>query len=73
MDPNSGTSVMLELARGLAVLMEAGWRPERTIQFGSWDGEEFEYGVVVMTLGRAGRQAPHTLLSRWAGRGRLTV
>jgi hypothetical protein len=30
-----------QVARGLGVLLDAGWRPKRTIAFGSWDGEEF--------------------------------
>ena len=39
-DPNSGTTAMLEAARGLGELLHAGWRPKRTIVLGSWDGEE---------------------------------
>jgi len=39
-DPNSGTAAMLEAVRGLGELLKAGWRPKRTIIFGSWDGEE---------------------------------
>ncbi|HEV2799374.1 MAG TPA: M28 family metallopeptidase [Pyrinomonadaceae bacterium] len=39
-DPNSGTTAMLELARGFGELLKANWRPRRTIIFGSWDGEE---------------------------------
>ena len=39
-DPNSGTSAMLETVRGVGELLKAGWRPKRTIVFGSWDGEE---------------------------------
>ena len=39
-DPNSGTAAMLEAARGLGQLLHAGWRPQRTIVLGSWDGEE---------------------------------
>jgi N-acetylated-alpha-linked acidic dipeptidase len=39
-DPNSGTTAMLEAARGLGELLRAGWRPKRTIVLGSWDGEE---------------------------------
>ena len=41
LDPNSGTSVMLEVARGFGELLKQGWAPRRTIQFGSWDAEEF--------------------------------
>ncbi len=40
-DPNSGTTAMLEVGRALGQLMRAGWRPRRTIIFGSWDAEEF--------------------------------
>lgn len=39
-DPNSGSSVLLEMARGFGKLLETGWRPRRTIILGSWDGEE---------------------------------
>ncbi|SCU78123.1 LAFA_0A05028g1_1 [Lachancea sp. 'fantastica'] len=39
-DPNSGSSILLEVARGLSELLEKGWRPLRTIQLASWDGEE---------------------------------
>ncbi|SCU78379.1 LAME_0A04302g1_1 [Lachancea meyersii CBS 8951] len=39
-DPNSGSSIMLEIARGLSELLEKGWKPLRTIQLASWDGEE---------------------------------
>ncbi|HYP01071.1 MAG TPA: M28 family metallopeptidase [Pyrinomonadaceae bacterium] len=39
-DPNSGTTAMLELARGFGELLKTNWRPRRTIIFGSWDGEE---------------------------------
>jgi N-acetylated-alpha-linked acidic dipeptidase len=39
-DPNSGTTAMLEAARGLGELLHAGWKPKRTIVLGSWDGEE---------------------------------
>ncbi|KAL3535988.1 hypothetical protein ACH5RR_004449 [Cinchona calisaya] len=40
-DPNSGTSVLLDIARRFALLMRLGWSPRRTIIFGSWDAEEF--------------------------------
>jgi len=40
-DPNSGTAVMLEVARGLGSLLSTGWRPIRSIYFGSWSGEEY--------------------------------
>ncbi|SCU80900.1 LANO_0B01464g1_1 [Lachancea nothofagi CBS 11611] len=39
-DPNSGSSVLLEVARGLSELVKKGWKPLRTIQLVSWDGEE---------------------------------
>ena len=39
-DPGSGTVAMLEAARGIGRLLKAGWRPKRTIIFGSWDAEE---------------------------------
>ena len=39
-DDVSGTTTMLEIARSLGVLYDNGWRPYRTIYFGSWDGEE---------------------------------
>uniref|UniRef100_A0A7C8YRF8 glutamate carboxypeptidase II n=1 Tax=Opuntia streptacantha TaxID=393608 RepID=A0A7C8YRF8_OPUST len=40
-DPNSGTSVLLEVARRFALLMRLGWSPRRTIILCSWDAEEF--------------------------------
>ncbi|XP_071910822.1 probable glutamate carboxypeptidase AMP1 isoform X3 [Coffea arabica] len=40
-DPNSGTSALLEVGRRFALLMRLGWSPRRTIVFGSWDAEEF--------------------------------
>lgn len=39
-DPNSGSAVMLELARTLSELVKKGWKPLRTIKLMSWDGEE---------------------------------
>jgi len=39
-DPNSGTAAMLEAVHGLGELLKSGWKPKRTIIFGSWDGEE---------------------------------
>jgi N-acetylated-alpha-linked acidic dipeptidase len=39
-DPNSGTAAMLESVHGVGELLKTGWRPRRTIVFGSWDGEE---------------------------------
>jgi N-acetylated-alpha-linked acidic dipeptidase len=39
-DPNSGTTAMLESVHGVGELLKSGWRPKRTIVFASWDGEE---------------------------------
>lgn len=39
-DPNSGTAAMLEAVHGVGALLKSGWKPKRTIVFGSWDGEE---------------------------------
>ena len=39
-DPNSGTAAMLEAVHGVGDLLKSGWRPKRTLIFGSWDGEE---------------------------------
>ena len=39
-DPNSGTAAMLEAAHGIGELLKSGWKPRRTMIFGSWDGEE---------------------------------
>jgi N-acetylated-alpha-linked acidic dipeptidase len=46
-DPNSGTTAMLEVARGYGALLKSGWRPRRTIILCSWDGEE--YGLLGST------------------------
>jgi len=46
-DPNSGTAQMLEVARGLGVLLGKGWLPKRSIYIASWDGEE--YGLLGST------------------------
>ncbi|HLL74874.1 MAG TPA: M28 family metallopeptidase [Pyrinomonadaceae bacterium] len=46
-DPNSGSTAMLEVARGLGELLKTGWRPRRTIVFGSWDAEE--HGLIGST------------------------
>ncbi|KAF2644929.1 Zn-dependent exopeptidase [Massarina eburnea CBS 473.64] len=40
-DPGSGTAVMLEVARVLGELRQQGWRPLRTIEFASWDAQEY--------------------------------
>ncbi len=39
-DPSSGTAAMLETVHGIGELIHHGWRPKRTIVFGSWDAEE---------------------------------
>jgi len=39
-DPLSGLTVELEEARGVASLVQSGWRPKRTIVYAAWDGEE---------------------------------
>ncbi len=39
-DPVSGASPELEEARALAELLKQGWRPDRTIIYCFWDGEE---------------------------------
>ena len=39
-DPNSGTAAMLETVHGVSELLKSGWKPKRTLVFGSWDGEE---------------------------------
>jgi N-acetylated-alpha-linked acidic dipeptidase len=39
-DPNSGTTAMLEAVHGLGELLKSGWKPKRTIVLGSWDAEE---------------------------------
>ncbi len=39
-DPNSGTAAMLESVHGVGELLKTGWKPKRTMIFGSWDGEE---------------------------------
>lgn len=40
-DPASGTATLLETARAFGELLKRGWRPRRTIVFGSWDAEEY--------------------------------
>src|ERR1700733_14885761 len=39
-DPNSGTTAMLESVHGVGELLKSGWKPKRTIVFASWDAEE---------------------------------
>lgn len=40
-DAGSGSAVMMELVRIFGELRKLGWRPLRTIEFASWDAEEF--------------------------------
>uniref|UniRef100_J3LTK2 glutamate carboxypeptidase II n=2 Tax=Oryza brachyantha TaxID=4533 RepID=J3LTK2_ORYBR len=40
-DPNSGTSALLDIARRLGIMLKSGWTPRRTIILCSWDAEEF--------------------------------
>ena len=46
-DPGSGTTAMLEAARGFGQLLKNGWKPRRSIVLCSWDAEE--YGLVGAT------------------------
>ncbi len=39
-DPLSGHTAMLSEAKALGEMAKHGWRPERTIVYASWDGEE---------------------------------
>jgi N-acetylated-alpha-linked acidic dipeptidase len=40
-DPGTGATALLEVARTLGQLAKHGWRPARTIAFAFWDAEEF--------------------------------
>lgn len=40
-DPTSGTATLLEITRILGGMKKNGWRPRRTMVFGSWGAEEF--------------------------------
>ncbi|KFA54291.1 hypothetical protein S40293_04836 [Stachybotrys chartarum IBT 40293] len=40
-DPNSGSAILIELAKAFGLLLDRGWKPRRTIILGSWDAEEF--------------------------------
>lgn len=40
-DPGTGTTALLEVAKGLGQLAKGGWKPARTISFAFWDAEEF--------------------------------
>ncbi|KAJ4514588.1 hypothetical protein HRR78_005901 [Exophiala dermatitidis] len=46
-DPNSGSAIMVELAKAFGALLKTGWKPRRTIVLCSWDAEE--YGLVGST------------------------
>ncbi|KAF1359989.1 N-acetylated-alpha-linked acidic dipeptidase-like protein 2 [Lizonia empirigonia] len=46
-DPNSGSAVLVELAKAFGELAKTGWKPARTIVLCSWDAEE--YGLVGST------------------------
>jgi len=39
-DPTSGMVALLEEARAVGELAKSGWRPQRTIVYAGWDGEE---------------------------------
>jgi N-acetylated-alpha-linked acidic dipeptidase len=39
-DPLSGQVAMLSEAKAMGLLVAQGWRPRRSIVYGSWDGEE---------------------------------
>ncbi|VDK75493.1 unnamed protein product [Litomosoides sigmodontis] len=48
LDPNSGTAILAEVARGIVQTIKAtSWRPARTIMFCNWDAEE--YGLIGST------------------------
>ncbi|KAK5125613.1 hypothetical protein LTR85_011887 [Meristemomyces frigidus] len=40
-DPGSGSAVLMEVVRIFSELRRLGWRPLRTIEFVSWDAEEY--------------------------------
>ena len=40
-DPGTGMTALLEVAKGLGALAKEGWRPSRTIDLAFWDAEEF--------------------------------
>ena len=44
MDPNSGTTIMLEVIKAFGELYKEGWRPKRSLMFASWGSEE--YGLI---------------------------
>ncbi|KAI5360512.1 putative PA domain, transferrin receptor-like, dimerization domain, peptidase M28 [Septoria linicola] len=40
-DPGSGSAVLMEMVRIFGALRKLGWRPLRSIEFVSWDAEEY--------------------------------
>ena len=46
-DPNSGSALLVEVAKAFGDLLKQGWKPMRTIILASWDGEE--YGLLGST------------------------
>lgn len=40
-DPGTGATALLEVARVMGEMARGGWRPARTIAFAFWDAEEF--------------------------------
>ncbi len=46
-DPSSGTTALLEVARAFGELLKEGWKPRRSIKLCSWDAEE--YGLIGST------------------------
>ncbi len=40
-DPGTGATALLEVAKGLGQMVKNGWKPARTISFAFWDAEEF--------------------------------
>lgn len=46
-DPNSGSAALNEVVRSFGKALQNGWKPQRTIVFASWDGEE--YGLLGST------------------------
>jgi N-acetylated-alpha-linked acidic dipeptidase len=39
-DPISGQAALLEEAKAIGALIKSGWKPDRTLVYCSWDGEE---------------------------------
>jgi Peptidase family M28/Transferrin receptor-like dimerisation domain/PA domain len=62
-DNLSGAESVLQIGRGLAKLLKTGWRPARTIELGTWDGEE--YGLFGST--EYAEQAGRSKLGRVVG------